>query len=114
MSEIEAGDGYRLINNQKDTPMEGDEHYDFDGWRKRSYPSHPFTNTDTYRRRMPAKPEPIWIDGHRLSLNEGSVQIGNKAYDYCLPSHTEDIRKLGEWCISVADWREAQKNQKGD
>jgi hypothetical protein len=105
--QIEPGEGYRLINKQKDTPMEGDEHYDFDGWRKRSYPSHPFVNTDTYRRRIPAKPEAMEIDGHTISFDSRTVRIGCLLSPFFC-SRTKAIRQLGEWLISVADWREAQ------
>jgi len=109
MSEIEPGEGYRLLDKKKDTPKEGDEFYYCDSWRKRPYPLHPFSSTETYRRRIPAKPEAIWIDGHLLSLYEGSVLIGCKAaYEYCFPSSTEDIRQLADWLTRYADWREAQ------
>jgi hypothetical protein len=107
MSEIEPGEGWRLLGPDE-VIRKGDEVYTGSGW---------FVTVDmglvvaeyTYRRRIPAKPKAIWIDGHRVSFTEGSVHIGNKAYDYCFSSHTEDIRKLGEWCISMADWREAQE-----
>jgi hypothetical protein len=115
MREIQAGEGYRLIDNQKDRPMEGDEHYHLDGWRKRSYPSHPFTNTDTYRRRIPAKPEAldIWnafevgvgsgvaadfVIRQMALLDEWDVVIGNAA----------EARQLADWLMRFADWREAQ------
>ena len=63
------------------------------------------------RRRIPAKPEAIWINGHLLSLYEGCVRIGCKAaYEYCFPSSTEDIRQLTDWLTRYADWREAQDN----
>jgi hypothetical protein len=110
MSEqIEPGEGWRLIDKEKDTPMKGDQVCCGPGrWRDWQTWFKPFNKSVVYRRRIPAKPKAIWIDGHRVSFTEGSVHIGNKAYDYCFSSHTEDIRKLGEWCISVADWREAQ------
>jgi hypothetical protein len=57
---------------------------------------------------IPAKPEAMEIDGHRVSLDNGFMRIGSLFSHYYFSSRTEAIRKLGEWCIAVADWREAQ------
>jgi hypothetical protein len=111
MSEqIEAGEGWRLLGPDQ-VIKDGDEVYIKGDWFGTSAAGLVVAGY-IYRRRIPAKPKAIWIDGHRVSFTEGSVHIGNKAYDYCFSSHTEDIRKLGEWCISVAEWREAQEAAK--
>ena len=106
MSEIQAGEGWRLLGPDE-VIKDWDEVYIRGDWFVTL--AQGLVGADyTYRRRIPAKPEAIWINGHLLSLMEGSVHIGNKAYDYFLPSSTEDIRQLADWLISVADWREAQ------
>jgi hypothetical protein len=61
------------------------------------------------RRRIPAKPEAMEIDGYRASLDNGFMKIESSFNRYYFSSRTEAIRKLGEWCISVAEWREAQE-----
>jgi len=117
MSEIEAGEGYRLINNEKDKPMEGDEHYDFDGWRKRSYPMHPFTNTDTYRRRIPAKPEALDIwNAFEVSVGSGVAanfvieQMGAAQDEWdTIVGNPAEARQLADWLTRYADWRESQE-----
>ena len=110
MSEIEPSEGWRLLGPDE-VIKKGDEVCPLFSFIWSEVPEQ-FIGKENQgsqiRRRIPAKPKSIWIDGHRVSFTEGSVHIGNKAYDYCFSSHTEDIRKLGEWCISVADWREAQ------
>jgi hypothetical protein len=112
MSEqIEPGEGWRLLGPDESVDGFGDEHKTSKGvWVK--VPSY-FTlwkakDFIAVRRRMPAKPKAIWINGHRVSFTEGSVHIGNKAYDYWFSSHTEDIRQLADWLTRFADWREAQ------
>jgi hypothetical protein len=111
MSKIQAGDGWRLIDTEKDTPREGDEFYYWGKWQIRPYPLKPFSNTETYRRRIPAKPEAMEIGEndqlHLIPDNFGDVEI-HQGPDWILLSETPVIRKLGEWLISVADWREAQ------
>lgn len=108
MSEIQAGDGWRLIDKHTDKPREGDQYLYWNKWRYRPNPLAPWDFTHTYRRRIPAKPEAMEIDGHLVSLEWGFVRIGSLFSHYYFSSRTEAIRKLGEWLISVADWREAQ------
>ena len=107
MSEqIEPGEGWRFLGPDE-VIRKGDEVYMRKDWFVTLDAGLVFAD-HTYRRRIPAKPEPIWIDGHLLSLNEGSVRIGSKAYEYCFPSSTEDIRQLADWLTRFANWREAQ------
>jgi uncharacterized protein (DUF2237 family) len=108
MSEqIEPGDGWRLIDKQKDTKRPGDEYWScFGEWATASNDGM-FHSEHVYRRRIQAKPEETEIDGHRVSLEWGFVRIGSLFSHYYFSSRTEAIRQLGEWCIAVADWREA-------
>jgi hypothetical protein len=108
VSEIQAGEGYRLIDKAKDKKKPGDEYWScFGEWALASNDGM-FHSEHIYRRRIPAKPEAMEIDGHRVSLDSGFVRIGSLFSHYYFSSRTEAIRKLGEWCIAVADWREAQ------
>jgi hypothetical protein len=54
MSEIEPGEGWRLIDNQKDTPREGDEFWSvmFQEWGP-LWQGEAFLTGYTYRRRIP-------------------------------------------------------------
>jgi hypothetical protein len=108
MSEIQPGDGWRLLRPDE-VVRDGDETWrrDEDRWVKVPM-QFPYKTKSyfTIRRRIPAKPEEIEIDGHRVGLDLGVVVIGNLLSHYYLPTSTEAIRKLGEWLISVADWRE--------
>ena len=108
MSEqINPGDGWRLLGPDE-TVRDGDEVlFPFTGWgQARDIGNH--AGRFTYRRRIPAKPEAMEIDGHLVSLEWGFVRIGSLFSHYYFSSRTEAIRKLGQWCIAVADWREAQ------
>jgi hypothetical protein len=115
MSEIQAGEGWRLLGPDESVDGFGDEHKTSEGvWIK--VPSY-FTlrkaaDFIAVRRRIPVKPEAVEIDGHRVSLDNGFVRIGSLFSQYYFSSRTEAIRKLGEWCIAVADWREAQGDSK--
>jgi len=52
MSEIEPGEGYRLIDNQKDRPIKGDQAWCGPGWwRDRFAWDRPFNKSVVYRRR---------------------------------------------------------------
>jgi len=67
MSEIEPGEGYRLIDNQKDTPIKGDQAFCGPGrWRDRNSWFRPFGKSVVYRRRILAKPE-----AERMGANDG-------------------------------------------
>jgi uncharacterized protein (DUF2237 family) len=103
------GEGWRLIDKQKDKKKPGDEYWScFGKWALASNDGM-FHSEHVYRRRIQAKPEALEIDGHRVSLD---MRIGSLFSHYFLPSSAEAIRKLGEWCIAVADWREAQGEAK--
>jgi hypothetical protein len=116
MSEIEASEGWRMIDKEKDTPREGDEFYCLASWQKRLHPLHPFSSTETYRRRIPAKPE-------RLVLKEVTASICHRkkkpetwevlaSIDAAFPDANyldgDEARQLADWLTRYADWREAQ------
>jgi hypothetical protein len=61
--------------------------------------------------KIPAKPEAMEIDGHRVGLDNGFPRFRSLFSHYYFSSRTEAIRKLGEWLISVAEWREAQESK---
>jgi hypothetical protein len=111
MSEqIEPGDGWRLLGPDE-VIRKGDEVYTGSGWFVTVEMGLVVANY-IYRRRIPAKPEAMEIDGHTVSLNNGSVRIGGLFSHYFFSGRTKAIRQLGEWLISVADWREAQGEAK--
>jgi len=109
MSEIQAGEGYRLIDKHTDKPREGDQYLYWNKWRDRPKPLDPWDFTHTYRRRIPAKPEAMEIDGHVVSFDNGSLRIESLFSSNFFWGRTQAIRQFGEWLISVADWREAQE-----
>jgi hypothetical protein len=117
MSEIEAGDGWRLIDKEKDTPREGDEFWSvmLQEWGP-LWQGEAFLTGYTYRRRIPAKPEPLELKDSNGELDASAgpkdcslMQDGRgELPEVIVLSGIDDIRKLGEWLISVAEWREAQ------
>ena len=113
MSEqIEPGEGWRLLGPDE-TVRDGDEFFNFGEWQLVvKLMTGEIAAGSVVRRRIPAKPEAMEIDGHRVSLDNGFMRIGSLFSHYYFSSRTEAIRKLGEWCISVADWREAQGDSK--
>jgi hypothetical protein len=116
MSEqIEPGEGWRLLGPDE-VIKKGDEVCPLFSFVWSEVPEQ-FIGKENQgsqiRRRIPAKPEAMEIDGHRVSLDNGFMRIGSLFSHYYFSSRTEAIRKLGEWLISVADWREAQE-KKGD
>jgi hypothetical protein len=108
--EILPGDGYRLIDKEKDTKRPGDEYWS--NWFNRWIPvsSHDWFRPElTYRRKLPAKPEEVEIHGYRVSLDNGFVRIADLFSHFHFSSRPEAIRQLSQWLTQVADWREAQE-----
>jgi len=121
MSEIEPGEGWRLIDKQKDTKRPGDEYWScLDEWVTASNDGI-FYSEHVYRRRIPAKPEAMEIDDPRgkMSVNVrdgGSVFIEQEwpgGNDFVAIDTVDSIRKISQWFAQVAEWREAQE-KKGD
>ena len=112
MSEqINPGDGYRLIDKEKDTPKEGDQAYQLldECWKDRDDWRLPFNSAVTYRRRISTKPEAVCIDGHTIELIDGFPRLSNiSRRQYLFSSRVAAIRQLSQWLAQVADWREAQ------
>jgi hypothetical protein len=120
MSEqIEPGDGWRLIDKEKDTKRPGDEYWAcFGVWAPASNDGI-LHSEHVYRRRIPAKPEALeFDDGFGVEVgccdqlflivqpgppdDVGDVVIGNAV----------EARQLADWLIRFADWREAQGDSK--
>jgi hypothetical protein len=113
LDKIEPGEGWRLIDKAKDTPQRGDQFRDQQGrWQFRPNWPLPFDPKLTYRRRIPAKPEPVCIDGHTIELIDGFPRLSNLSRrKYLFSSRVAAIRKFAEWLQQVAEWREAQDSK---
>ena len=119
MSEqIEAGDGWRLLGPDE-VVRDGDETWRRDEERWVKVPMQfPYTAKSCFavRRRIPAKPEPLELKDSNGELDASAgpkdcslmQDFRGELPDVIVLSGIDDIRKLGEWLISVADWREAQ------
>lgn len=105
------GDGWRLLGPEE-IIQSGDEVWSFE---KEAW-NHPQTLLGLtarpfhVRRRLPAKPEAMEIDGHTIINDNGFPRFsnaGNSAYYFS--SIPESIRQLADWLTRYADWREAQE-----
>jgi hypothetical protein len=111
MSDIQAGDGWRLIDKAKDEPREGDQRFIKAGeWAGRVKWWEPFHLTLTYRRRIPAKPEAMEIDHQTIKCNSFDEVMAkdDSGEVWRVVSNTEQARQLADWLTRYADWREAQ------
>jgi hypothetical protein len=114
MSEIQAGDGWRLIDKAKDTPQRGDQFHDRQvGWQFRPNWPLPFDPKLTYRRRIPTKPEAMEIGDRTFKCNSFDEvitrdDIGDRRK---LVSSPEQARQLADWLTRYAEWREAQESK---
>jgi hypothetical protein len=112
MSEqIEPGDGWRLIDKEKDTPWEGDQCFIKAGeWADRVKWYAPFHPTLPYRRRMPDQPEAMEIDHQTITCNSFDEVMAkdDSGEVWRVVSNTEQARQLADWLNRYADWREAQ------
>ena len=113
MSEIQAGDGWRLIDKAKDTPQKGDQvHLGSNKWVERTTWNEPFYPTRKYRRRIPAKPEPECIGGTSYYCDSNWAAIRETQDTYgVLVTKAASARKLADWLTRYADWREAQESK---
>jgi hypothetical protein len=121
MSEIQAGEGWRLLGPDEVVRALADECYGLsDGeW----HPVSPMNNLrealdfHAVRRRIPAKPEAmdIW-NAFDMSVGSGVAanfviqQMGasQDEWDVVVGNATE-ARQLADWLTRYADWREAQE-----
>ena len=120
MSEIQAGEGWRLLGPDEVVKF-ADEYLS-----KATGCWHPMTK-DLYgwkancfiavRRRIPAKPEAMEIGGYRVSLENGYVRIVDEFSHYKFFGRpkslceSSQIRQLSQWLQQVAEWREAQESK---
>ena len=104
MSEIEPGEGWRLLGPDE-VIKDGDEVYIRGDW---------FGTSDTglvvadyiYRRCIPAKPE--WFAGPNISTYEsGPLWLMETSEEKTLLDPRE-AREFAAWLTRYADWREAQ------
>jgi hypothetical protein len=122
MSEIDPGDGFRLIDKEKDTPKLGDQYHNGKAWFDRPSPLTPFSSFDTYRRKLPALPNVLDIQSEGGSISLETIPRGpvwliqrwEDSRDEVRLDTTEQIRQVIAWLQQVADWREEQNaNEKG-
>ncbi len=120
MSEIEAGDGWRLLGPDESVDGFGDEHKTSEGvWVK--VPSY-FTlrkakDFIAVRRRIPAKPEALDIwNAFEVSVGSGVAanfvirQMGASQDEWdVVIGDAAEARQLADWLTRFADWREAQE-----
>jgi hypothetical protein len=121
MSDIQAGDGWRLLNDDELT-RKGDEQLDceFNTWSDlRLVYGLPASTYTAVRRRIPAKPEAMEIEAENgtLELDVGGrvvwiTQVWNNSLEKIRLTETTQIRQLIAWLQQVADWREAQELNK--
>ena len=112
VSEIEAGEGWRLLGPDE-VIKKGDEVCPLFSFIWSEVPEQFIgkeNQVSQIRRRIPAKPEPLEIDGYEVSLDNGFPRIASllgtqKMY---FSSRPKAIRQLIAWLQQVADWREAQ------
>ena len=116
MSEIKAGEGYRLIDKATDTKRPGDEYWScFGQWIKASNDGM-FHSEHAYRRRIPAKPELMEIDDELTITTDEITDHAwlrhceeDKPYWICFEPH--ECRKLADWLARYAEWREAKEGE---
>jgi hypothetical protein len=111
MSEqIEAGEGWRLIDKEKCIPEEGDEVWCSctDKWMP-IFKGDYFCDGDTYRRRIPAKPEPYGVVFYEWRVIDGKavIRIDMERAEF----NAMQARQLADWLNRYADWREAQESK---
>jgi hypothetical protein len=112
MSEIEAGEGYRLIDKAKDKKKPGDEYWScFDKWVTASNDGM-FHSEHVYRRRVPAKPEAMEIDHQTIKCNSFDEVMAkdDSGEVWRVVSNAQQARQLADWLTRYAEWREAQES----
>jgi len=118
MSEIEAGEGWRLLGPDE-VVRDGDEPWHrFEKRWMYGLMEVPYTAKAYHavRRRIPAKPEAMVVDDRNGQLAASAalsdcclVQIGGgRGRETIVLSGNQEIRQLADWLTRYADWREAQ------
>jgi hypothetical protein len=120
MSEIEPGDGWRLLGPDERVRALADERYGLtDGeWHPVSPMHYLWKASDFHavRRRIPAKPEPLELKDSNGELDASAgpkdcslMQDGRgELPEVIVLSGTQEIRQLADWLTRYAEWREAQ------
>ena len=102
--QIQAGKGWRLLGPDE-VIRKGDEYYTGNNWIE-TEDMGLVVAEDTYRRRIPAKPERF--AGPNISTYEsGPLWLMETSEEKTLLDPNE-ARKFAEWLNRYADWREAQ------
>ena len=112
MTEMQAGDGWRLLAAGEEL-QHGDELLTSEGWM--AIPSmfigERVNDLSTFRRRIPAKPEKLLLHGDVDDLSAIVDNFGGVSIRQCedwITIEGESIRQFSQWLQQVADWREAQ------
>lgn len=108
MNDIEPGEGWRLIDKHQDTPKEGDQFLYWNRWKDRPNPLMPWNFTHTYRRRIPAKPEPngVLFYEWRVENEKAVIRIDMEKAEF----NSKQARELANWLTQYADWQESQND----
>ncbi len=121
MSEIQAGDGWRLLGPDE-VVKDGDERWRRSEKRWVLIPMDvPYTAKayPAVRRRIPAKPEAMVVDDRNGQLATSAalsdcclVQIGGgRGTETIVLSGIQEARQLANWLNRYAEWREAQESK---
>jgi hypothetical protein len=115
MSEqMNPGEGWRLLRPDE-AVREGDEFFyqARNKWIRVSYFGNCVGLLNTYRRRIPAKPEAIKIRHTLIKCNSfNDVMRATNQDVSLLVGSAAEARQLADWLTRYADWREAQGEAK--
>jgi hypothetical protein len=115
MSEIEAGEGWRLLG-PGEVVREGDEFINFGEWQPVFKLMIGEETTGQVRRRIPAKPEALDIwNAFEVSVGSGVAanfvvrQMGASQDEWdVVIGNAVEAGQLADWLTRYAGWREAQ------
>ena len=108
MSEIQAGDGWRLLGPDE-VVREGDEFINFGEWQPVFKLMIGEETTGQVRRRIPAKPAAMETFYFRLEVDSKSKAAGFESYDEPAEFDASEARQIADWLTRYAEWREAQE-----
>jgi hypothetical protein len=121
MSEIQAGDGWRLLGPDEYVRALDDEFFEYDSksWKQVSpqFNLNAAWNFNAVRRRIPAKPEAISMMDYSgiiaVTAMPETVTIEQvfpgEESDFVVIETVQNVRQLADWLTRFADWREAQE-----
>jgi len=114
MSEIEAGEGWRLLRPDEVVKWR-DEYWSASSkiWVQHDgYGGHKACEFHAVRRRIPAKPDAMEIDHQTIKCNSfNEVMAMDEVEVWRVVSNPEQARTLAAWLTRYADWREAQEGE---